>query len=44
MVDAFSKFAVYEQSMTTAYIYMSATIAAAAVYCIYLSRNPAVLD
>lgn len=40
LVDAFSKFAAYNESMTPAYIYMGATIVVAIIYCAYLSRKP----
>lgn len=43
MVDALSMFADYGEDLTPEYIYMGATIAVAVVYCIYLSRKPAVL-
>lgn len=44
MVDAFSKFAAYDEDMTNAYIYIFATMAVAVIYCLYLSRKPTVLE
>lgn len=43
IVNALSKFALQE-SVTYEYVYMGATIAFAVVYCVYLSRKPAVLQ
>lgn len=43
MVDVFSKFAVSDENMTGAYIYITATIVIAVVYCLYLNRKPTAL-
>ena len=40
LVDAFSKFAAEDASMTIAWIYMAATIVIAIGYCLYLKRLP----
>lgn len=43
MVDVFSKFAASDENMTGAYIYITATMVIAIVYCLYLSRKPTAL-
>ncbi len=42
LVDAFSMFA--GNNITMEWVYMGATILIAAIYCLYLSRKPAVLE
>lgn len=44
MVDVLSKFAASDENMTGAYIYITATIVIAIVYCLYLNRKPSALS
>lgn len=44
MVDVLSKFAASDENMTGAYIYITATIVIAIVYCLYLNRKPNALS
>lgn len=44
MVDVFAKFSASDENMTGAYIYITATIVIAIVYCLYLNRKPNALS
>lgn len=44
MIDVFAKFSASDGNMTAAYIYITATIVIAVIYCLYLSRKPTALS